>query len=88
MAAALLGSRARAEPGTWRDSGVAGADEQMVDVPAQLTTRARLLNSGHARKADVLDAASVAAVAVYHSRLRQVRRGPRRRSAVALRPSR
>ena len=43
--------------------GLAAAGEQVVDVPAQLAARARLLNSGHARKTDALDAASVAAVA-------------------------
>jgi transposase len=53
--------------------GLAAAAEQVVDVPAQLAARARLLNSGHARKTDALDAASVAAVAVHHSRLRLVR---------------
>ncbi len=42
-------------------------------VPAQLAARARLLNSGHARKTDALDAASVTAVAVHHPRLRLVR---------------
>jgi transposase len=34
--------------------------------------RARLLNSGHARKTDTLDAASVAAVSMRHPLLRQV----------------
>jgi hypothetical protein len=53
--------------------GLASAGEQVVDVPAQLAARARLLNSGHARKTDALDAASVAAVAVHHPRLRLVR---------------
>jgi transposase len=52
---------------------LAAAAEQVVDVPAQLAARVRLLNSGHARKTDALDAASVAAVAVHHSRLRLVR---------------
>ena len=42
--------------------GLAAAGEQVVDVLAQRAARARLLNSGHARKTDVLDAASVAAV--------------------------
>jgi len=53
--------------------GLAAADKQVVDVPAQLAARARLLNSGHARKTDALDAASVAAVALHHPRLRVVR---------------
>jgi transposase len=53
--------------------GLAAAAEQVVDVPAQLAARARLLNSGHARKTDALDVASVAPVAVHHSRRRLVR---------------
>ncbi|MBV8992359.1 MAG: IS110 family transposase [Pseudonocardiales bacterium] len=53
--------------------GLASAGEQVVDVPAQIAARARLLNSGHARKTDALDAASVAAVAMHHPRLRVVR---------------
>jgi transposase len=53
--------------------GLVGAGEQVVDVPAQLAARARPLNSGHARKTDALDAASVAAVAVHHPRLRLIR---------------
>jgi hypothetical protein len=53
--------------------GLASAGELVVDVPAQLAARARLVNCGHARKTDALDAASVAAVAVHHPRLRLVR---------------
>ncbi|MDQ3764098.1 MAG: hypothetical protein M3460_21645 [Actinomycetota bacterium] len=34
--------------------GLATAGEQVVDVPAQLAARARLLDSGHARKTDLL----------------------------------
>jgi hypothetical protein len=41
--------------------GLSIAYEQVADVPAQLAARARLLDSGHARKTDALDAASVAA---------------------------
>jgi hypothetical protein len=52
---------------------LASAGEQVVDVPAQLAARARLLNSGHARETDALDAASVAAVALHHPQLRLVR---------------
>jgi transposase len=36
--------------GTWRRAGPAAADEPVGDVPAQLAARARLLNTGHARK--------------------------------------
>jgi hypothetical protein len=52
---------------------LAAAGEQVVDVPAQLAARARLLNSRHARKTDALDATSVAAVAVHHPRLHLMR---------------
>lgn len=51
---------------------LAAAGEYVVDVPAQLAARARVLNSGHARKTDAIDATSVAVVAVHHPRLRQV----------------
>ena len=53
--------------------GLASADEVVVDVPAQLAARARLLNTGHARKTDPIDAASVAAVAQHNRRLHPVR---------------
>ena len=36
----------------------------MVDVPAKLSARARLLDTGHNRKTDVHDAHAVAVVAV------------------------
>ena len=32
--------------------GLAAADEPVLDVPAQLAARARLLNTGHSRKTD------------------------------------
>ena len=44
-----------------------------MDVPAQLAARARLLNTGHARKTDSIDAAAVAMVAQHHRRLHPVR---------------
>src|SRR3954447_5108854 len=53
--------------------GLAAADEPVVDVPAQLAARARLLNTGHARKSDPIDAAAVAMVAQHHQRLHPVR---------------
>lgn len=52
--------------------GLAAAGEAVVDVPAQLAARARLLNTGHARKTDAIDAASVAMVALHNNRLHQV----------------
>ena len=46
--------------------------EQVVDVPAKLAARARLLNTGHNRKTDAVDAHSVAMVAVSTEGLRQL----------------
>jgi transposase len=48
------------------------AGEQVVDVPAKLAARARLLGSSSARKTDLADAASVAAAAIHHRQLRPV----------------
>jgi transposase len=48
------------------------AGEAVLDVPAKLTARARLLGAGSARKTDPADAASAAAVAIHNRRLRQV----------------
>jgi transposase len=45
-----------------------GTGELVVDVPAKLAARARLLGAGSARKTDRTDAASVAAVALHHRR--------------------
>jgi len=42
---------------------MAAAGETVVDVPAKLAARARLLATGHGRKTDALDATSVASVA-------------------------
>jgi transposase len=46
--------------------------EHVIDVPATLAARTRLLSPGHGRKTDVNDAATVALVAQHHPRLRQV----------------
>ncbi len=46
--------------------------EDVVDVPATLAARARLLSTGHGRKTDVHDATAVALVAQHHRRLRRV----------------
>ncbi|MGS2620150.1 IS110 family transposase [Micromonospora sp. LZ34] len=51
---------------------LAAAGEDVVDVPATLAARARLLDSGGTRKTDAADAASVAHAATRHQRLRQV----------------
>ena len=48
------------------------AGEQVVDVPAKLAARARLLGTSSARKTDLADAASVAAAAIHHRQLRPV----------------
>jgi len=48
-------------------------DENVLDVPAKLAARARLLGSSSARKTDVADAISVAAVARHNRRLNRVR---------------
>lgn len=45
------------------------AGENVVDVPAKLAARARLLGSGSARKTDLTDAVSVASVAVHNVKL-------------------
>jgi transposase len=49
-----------------------GAGESVVDVPAKLAARARLLGTSSARKTDLADACSVAAAALHHQRLRPV----------------
>jgi transposase len=48
------------------------AGEQVVDVPAKLAARARLLSTSSARKTDLADACSVATAALHHRRLRPV----------------
>jgi hypothetical protein len=51
---------------------LAAAGEEVVDVPATLAARARLLDTGGTRKTDVADATSVAHAAIRHQRLRRV----------------
>jgi transposase len=51
---------------------LAGAGEPVVDVPAKLAARARLLGTSSAPKSDLADACSVAAAAIHHRRLRPV----------------
>jgi transposase len=48
------------------------AGEQVVDAPAKLAARARLLSTSSARKTDLADACSVVAAALHHRRLRPV----------------
>jgi transposase len=51
---------------------LAAAGEQVLDVPATLAARARLLSTGGGRKTDTADAASVAQVALHCPTLRTV----------------
>jgi transposase len=51
---------------------LAAAGEQVLDVPATLAARARLLSVGGGRKTDAADAASVAQVALHCPSLRAV----------------
>jgi transposase len=51
---------------------LAAAGEQVLDVPATLAARARLLSVGGGRKTDAADAASVAQAALHCGRLRTV----------------
>jgi transposase len=51
---------------------LAAASEQVLDVPATLAARARLLSTGGGRKNDAADAASVAQAALHCPRLRTV----------------
>jgi transposase len=51
---------------------LAAQGEDVVDVPAKLSARARLLDTGGSRKTDPADAASVAHAAMRHKRLRPV----------------
>jgi transposase len=48
------------------------AGEPVVDVPATLAARARLLSTSSARKTDLADACSVATAAIHHRQLRPV----------------
>lgn len=68
---------------TWAIEGAGGlghllaqqlvaAGEVVVDVPAALAARSRLLGRGHGRKTDGIDANSVASVAQHHPDLRRV----------------
>ena len=60
--------------------GLVGSEETVLDVPATLAARARLLARGHGRKTDGIDAASVARVAQSQPDLRRV--GPEDHSGV------
>ncbi|MGW3344492.1 IS110 family transposase [Nonomuraea rubra] len=51
---------------------LAAAGEQVLDVPATLSVRARLLSTGGGRKSDATDALSVAQVALHRHDLRVV----------------
>jgi transposase len=79
----LLKFAASFEPRVWAIEGAAGvgallaqqlvgAGETVVDVPAALSARARLLDSGRNDKTDTHDARSAAIVALRHPNLRVV----------------
>jgi transposase len=70
MAATQLLAWAAAWPE--RRWALVAAGEQVLDVPAKLAARARLLGTSNARKTDLADAASVASAAIHHRRLRSV----------------
>jgi hypothetical protein len=55
-------------PATGIAQPLVAAGEQVVDVPAKLAARARLLGTSSARKTDLADACSVAAAALHHRR--------------------
>ena len=79
----LLGWAAPFEPRLWAVEGASGhgallaqqlvaSGEKVVDVPAALSARARLLDSGRKDKTDAHDARSAAIVALRHRNLRTV----------------
>ena len=81
--AALLAWAAQWPERRWAVEGATGlgrgiaqqlvtTDEHVLDVPAKLAARARLLGSSSARKTDVADAISVATVALHNRRLNRV----------------
>jgi transposase len=79
----LLGWAAEFEPRVWAVEGatghgallsqqLVGAGETVLDVPAALSARSRLLDSGHKDKTDEHDARSAAIVALRNRNLRSV----------------
>src|SRR5215207_9748527 len=63
-------SRAATAPGRPLAQRLLADGEHVVDVPAKLSARARLFDTGHNRKTDAHDAHAVAAVAVRTTGLR------------------
>ena len=63
LAAMLLGGRGAHGIGWALAPRLVGDGEQVLDVPAKLAARARLLSVGHGRKSDPHDAVSVAIAA-------------------------
>jgi transposase len=72
LAAALLGGRGRPRHRTSRAQRLVGDGEQVLEVPAKLAARVRVLSVGHGRKSDADDAVSVAIAARNAPWLRQV----------------
>ena len=82
-------SRAPAASAAALAQQLVGDGEQVVDVPAKLAARVRLLSAGHGRKSDAHDAVSVAVAALGTTRLAPgPPRGPRQRPAAAVGPPR
>jgi transposase len=61
---------------------LAGDGEQVLDVPAKLAARVRMLSTGHGRKSDPDDAIAVAITARSVSSLRQVASRTRQRFCI------
>ena len=68
VAGAGLGGRGRNGAGRPLAQRLLADGEQVVDVPAKLSARARLFDTGHNRKTDARDAHAVAMVAVRTTR--------------------
>jgi transposase len=68
-----VGGRGRHRTWSQHRPATVTVGEIVLDVPAKLAARARLLGSSSARKTDVADAISVAAVALHNRRLNRVR---------------
>jgi transposase len=72
LVAALLAVEGAHGVGRALAQRLVGDGEQVLDVPAKLAARVRVLSVGHGRKSDADDAVSVAAAARSVPALRQV----------------
>ena len=76
MAAADLGGGGQQRTGRSVAQRLLADGEQVVDVPAKLSARVRLFDTGHNRKTDAHDAHSIAVVAVRTKGLRVLQVDP------------